>query len=102
MLALGFTKLYTNTGTATDGTMTQNAINIALNGKASTSHSHSGYASTTGNMYYRSIDSTSFTLSNSQFFQYFTALKSISGLMLYFLHYMVQIKIIIIVVSCIA
>ena len=30
----GLTKLYTSTGTATDGTMTQNAINTALNGKS--------------------------------------------------------------------
>ena len=38
--ALGLTKLYTGTGTATDGTMTQSAINTALNGKASSSHTH--------------------------------------------------------------
>ena len=36
----GLTKLYTGTGTATDGTMTQSAINTALNGKASSSHTH--------------------------------------------------------------
>ena len=36
----GITKLYTGTGTATDGTMTQNAITTALNGKASSSHTH--------------------------------------------------------------
>ena len=36
----GLTKLYTGTGTATDGTMTQNAINTALNGKANSSHTH--------------------------------------------------------------
>lgn len=36
----GITKLYTGTGTATDGTMTQNAITSALNGKASSSHTH--------------------------------------------------------------
>ena len=35
----GTTKLYTNTGTNTDGTMTQNAITTALNGKAN-NHSH--------------------------------------------------------------
>lgn len=29
---LGITKLYTETGSATDGTMTQNAITSALNG----------------------------------------------------------------------
>lgn len=36
--ALGLVKLYTSTGTATDGTMTQAAINTALNGKANSSH----------------------------------------------------------------
>lgn len=36
----GLTKLYTSTGSATDGTMTQNAITTALNGKASTLHTH--------------------------------------------------------------
>ena len=36
--ALGLTKLYTGTGTATDGTMTQNAIKSALDGKANSSH----------------------------------------------------------------
>jgi hypothetical protein len=35
----GLTKLYTTTGTATDGTMTQNAIKSALDGKLSTSGS---------------------------------------------------------------
>lgn len=34
----GITKLYTSTGTATDGTMTQNAIKSALDGKANSSH----------------------------------------------------------------
>lgn len=34
----GLTKLYTGTGTATDGTMTQAAINTALSGKANSSH----------------------------------------------------------------
>ena len=38
---LGLTKLYTGTGTATDGTMTQSAIKTALDGKASSSHTHS-------------------------------------------------------------
>lgn len=38
--ASGLTKLYTGTGTATDGTMTQNAIKSALDGKASSSHTH--------------------------------------------------------------
>lgn len=36
----GITKLYTGTGTATDGAMTQNAITSALNGKAASSHTH--------------------------------------------------------------
>lgn len=36
----GTTKLYTSTGSATDGTMTQNAITSALNGKSPTSHTH--------------------------------------------------------------
>lgn len=35
--ALGLTKLYTSTGTGTDGTMTRTAITNALNGKLSTS-----------------------------------------------------------------
>ena len=38
--ALGLTKLYTGAGTATDGTMTQAAINSALGGKANSSHTH--------------------------------------------------------------
>lgn len=37
----GITKLYTSTGTSTDGTMTRSAITTALNGKASSSHDHS-------------------------------------------------------------
>ena len=36
----GLTKLYTGTGSATDGSMTQNAITTALNGKANSSHTH--------------------------------------------------------------
>lgn len=36
----GITKLYTSTGSATDGTMTQSAITAALNGKAASSHTH--------------------------------------------------------------
>lgn len=36
----GLTKLYTGTGTNTDGTMTQNAITTVLNGKAASSHDH--------------------------------------------------------------
>ena len=37
---LGLTKLYTSTGSATDGTMTQKAITDALGGKAASSHTH--------------------------------------------------------------
>ena len=40
----GIGKLYTATGTAVDGSMTQNAITTALNGKAATSHTHSNYS----------------------------------------------------------
>ena len=36
----GLTKLYTGTGSNTDGTMTQSAINSALSGKANSSHTH--------------------------------------------------------------
>ena len=36
----GLTKLYTSAGSATDGTMTQAAINTALSGKAPNSHTH--------------------------------------------------------------
>ena len=36
----GITKLYTGTGSNTDGTMTQSAITTALNGKANSSHTH--------------------------------------------------------------
>lgn len=36
----GLTKLYTSTGNATDGTMTQAAINAALSGKAPSIHTH--------------------------------------------------------------
>lgn len=42
----GLTKLYTGTGSATDGTMTQSAITSALNGKANSGHSHN-YAGST-------------------------------------------------------
>lgn len=47
----GTTKLYTSTGSATDGTMTQNAITTALNGKSPTSHTHNyaGSSSAGGN-----------------------------------------------------
>ena len=38
----GLTKLYTGTGTNTDGTMTQDAITDALGGKAPSSHTHTG------------------------------------------------------------
>lgn len=36
----GITKLYTSTGSATDGTITQKSITDALNGKAASSHTH--------------------------------------------------------------
>ena len=36
----GLTKLYTGTGSATDGTITQKAITDALNGKSGTGHTH--------------------------------------------------------------
>lgn len=47
----GTTKLYTSTGSATDGTMTQNAITTALNGKSATGHTHNyaGSSSAGGN-----------------------------------------------------
>ena len=44
---LGLTKLYTGTGSKTDGTMTQSAITTALNGKANSSHTHN-YAGSDG------------------------------------------------------
>ena len=40
----GLTKIYTATGTNTDGTMTQKAITDALGGKSDTGHTHSSYA----------------------------------------------------------
>lgn len=43
----GTTKLYTSTGSATDGTMTQNAITTALNGKSATGHTHNYAGSST-------------------------------------------------------
>ena len=48
---LGITKLYTETGSATDGTMPQNAITTALNGKSATGHTHNyaGSSSAGGN-----------------------------------------------------
>lgn len=47
----GITKLYTEIGSATDGTMTQNAITTALNGKSATGHTHNyaGSSSAGGN-----------------------------------------------------
>lgn len=47
----GLAKLYTGTGSATDGTMTQNAITTALNGKSATGHTHNyaGSSSVGGN-----------------------------------------------------
>lgn len=46
----GLTKLYTGTGTATDGTMTQAAIKSALDGKAASSHEHSAANITSGTL----------------------------------------------------
>ena len=43
----GLTKLYTGTGTATDGTMTQAAIKTSLDGKSDSSHTHNYAGSTT-------------------------------------------------------
>ena len=51
----GLTKLYTATGSAVDGTMTQKAITDALSGKASSSHTH-GVASTTANGFLKQLD----------------------------------------------
>lgn len=42
----GLTKLYTSVGTGTDGTMTRSAITSALNGKATSGHTHRGYFTT--------------------------------------------------------
>lgn len=42
----GLTKLYTATGTGTDGTMTRSAITSALNGKATSGHTHRGFFTT--------------------------------------------------------
>lgn len=46
----GLTKLYTSTGNATDGSMTQNAITNALNDKASENHTHSASDITSGTL----------------------------------------------------
>ena len=51
----GLTKLYTATGSAVDGTMTQKAITDALSGKAASSHTH-GVASTTANGFLKQLD----------------------------------------------
>ena len=51
----GITKLYTGTGSATDGTMTQKAITNALNGKAASSHSH-GVATEDANGFLKQLD----------------------------------------------
>ena len=72
--ALGLTKLYTGTGTATDGTMTQNAINTALNGKANSSHGRhipdacttiSDWNSATTNGWYMGVNATNAPTSGS-------------------------------------
>lgn len=46
----GIMKLYTSTGTNTDGTMTQSAIKSALDGKAASSHGHSASDITSGTL----------------------------------------------------
>ena len=51
----GLTKLYTTTGSAVDGTMTQKAITDALSRKAASSHTH-GVASTTANGFLKQLD----------------------------------------------
>lgn len=58
---LGLTKLYTSTGTSTDGTMTRNAITIALNGKANTS----SIPNVSDAFTYKTATSSSFTLTSS-------------------------------------
>lgn len=72
--ALGLTKLYTGTGTATDGTMTQNAINTALNGKANSSHGRhipdacttiTDWNSATTNGWYMGVNATNAPTSGS-------------------------------------
>ena len=51
----GLTKLYTTTGSAVDGTMTQKAITDALSRKAASSHTHR-VASTTANGFLKQLD----------------------------------------------
>lgn len=46
----GLTKLYTGTGSATDGTMTQTAITSALNGKSPSTHTHNYLPLSGGNV----------------------------------------------------
>ena len=55
--SLGLTKLYTGTGTNTDGTMTQDAITDALATKAASSHSHSA-ATTSASGFMSKTDKT--------------------------------------------
>ena len=72
----GITKLYTSTGSATDGTMTQNAITTALNGKSGTGHTHN-YVSTL------SLNGTNFTVTSNKITvsreQLLTAIGASSG-----------------------
>ena len=72
----GITKLYTSTGSATDGTMTQNAITTALNGKSGTGHTHN-YVSTL------SLNGTNFTATSNKITvsreQLLTAIGASSG-----------------------
>lgn len=51
----GLTKLYTGTGSDTDGTMTQSAITSQLNGKAASSHTHNNYLPLSGGTVYGNI-----------------------------------------------
>lgn len=60
--ALGLTKLYTGTGSNTNGTMTQAAITSALSDKAESSHNHDdAYLKLTGGTVSGNITATGFT-----------------------------------------
>lgn len=81
----GITKLYTGTGNATDGTLTQKAITDALSGKAPTNHSHA-WSNITGKpdilgamiMYGGTTLSSEATTADSNA-QYTTLVKSLSS-----------------------
>ena len=63
---LGLTKLYTETGTATDGTMTQAAIKTALDGKAGSSHgTHLTLGTGSGNAYRGDLGNTAYNHSQA-------------------------------------